>query len=288
MPKKPNTETRLKEAREAAAEATAKIRELEAKRADALLRDDDDGAAKLLAEIERLRAFRSGLEDKAKLLEAEVRKETAQRHAREKEGLIGRIESRLAAREAVAAELVTVIGRANALMLELFESGHAIDCAFGWQGHDRKALLLLPDDLVAAFQHELYRQTAIPKLGGGQKEAPHAGWKFPGAKPPRIEQTHQPKSIPPLVSVLQDASTYASNVMRGRRTPTTTAPVVPVTAPEPREPTMAEGQLAGLLRRQSELAAIEHPTPEDDRAYGELVKQISQAQASIEEQPNAR
>jgi hypothetical protein len=61
-----------------------------------------------------------------------------------------------------------------------------------------------------------------------------------------------------------------------------------VTAPEPREPTMAEGQLAGLLRRQSELAAIEHPTPEDDRAYGELVKQISQAQASIEEQPNAR
>jgi hypothetical protein len=109
MAKRPTTETRLKDAREAAAEAAGKIKELEARRADALLRDDDDGAAKLLAEIEKLRAYVRGSTDKIELLEAELRKETALRHAKEKDGLITRIETRLAAREAntTLADLLT-------------------------------------------------------------------------------------------------------------------------------------------------------------------------------------
>jgi hypothetical protein len=175
MPKKPSTEARLRDAREAAAEATAKIRELELKRSAALLRDDDEAAATILAEISKLRAYAAGSEDKVRLLEGELQRETALRHAREKEGLIGRIETKLQAREAVVEELVTVIGRANTLMLELFDQSRAVAAAWGWAGGDRHAILLLPEELVAALQIDLYRQTAIPRLGGGQREAPNAG-----------------------------------------------------------------------------------------------------------------
>jgi hypothetical protein len=288
MAKRPTTESRLKDAREASAEATAAIRSLEGKRAEALLADDDLGAGKLLAEIEKLRVFVRGTEDKIGLLEGEAKKETAERHARENASLIGRIETKFAAREAVAEQIVTGIGQLNRLALELIEQSRAVDAAWGWTNADRFGLLLLRDGLVAAIQHEFYRQTAIPRLGGGQHEGRNAGWQLPGSRPPRLDLVHRPKEIPSLVDVLRDASVYASDVMRARRTPATTAPVVPATAPEPRERTKAETELAGLLQRQNQLAAIANPTPEDDRAYGELVKQISIAQTAIEEQANAR
>jgi hypothetical protein len=284
MAKRVTTQSRLADAKGAAAAATSKIRELEGKRADALLRDDDEAASKHWAENERLRVFARNAEEKARLLQGELQKETALRHAKENEALIGRIETKFAAREAVADELTTVLGRVNELILEMFEQGRAIDAAWGWAGGDRHALLLLPEELVAALQYELYRQTAIPRLGGGQKEAPNAGWKFPGARPPRIEQTHLPKSIRSLVDTVRDASTYASDVMRGKRTAGTTAPVVPVVAPEPRERTQAEVELAALLKRQPAMAA---DPAIDDQAYADLVQQIALAQASIGEQANA-
>jgi hypothetical protein len=287
MAKRPTTETRVLEARAAAAEAGGKVRELEAKRAERLLLDDDDGASKLWAEIGRLRLFVSNTEEKAALLQKELQKETAQRFARENEAKIGRIEQKLQAREAIAAELETVFARANELILEMLAIGRQVDAAWGWAGGDRHALLLFRGEVVGHLAFEMYRLSAIPRLGGGRQEGVDAGWHLPGAKAP-LELVHLPKKIPSFVSVLQNATSYASDVMRARRTPASNdAPVVPVVAPEPRERTVAEVELAGLLQRQHELAAIANPTPDDDRAYAELVQQISLAQASIGEQANA-
>jgi hypothetical protein len=280
MPRKPTTEARLKDAREAAVEATASIRFLEAKRAEALLRDDDDGATKVLAEIERLRLFVRNTEEKAALLQGELNKETALRHAKEKEGLIGRIETKLTSREAMAEELTKLIGRSNQIMLELFATGLAVDAAWGWAGGDRHAILLLPEELVAALQHELFRQTAIPRMGGGQREAPHAGWKFPGAKPARLDLTHLPQKNPSLLETIRSANSYASDVMRARRPSTAIPFTVTVAAPEPRERTAAEVELAALLKRQAEMAA---DPALDDRAYADLIQQISTAQAAVTE-----
>jgi hypothetical protein len=286
MPKKLSIETRLKEAREAAIEATAKIKALESKRAERLLLDEDQAAAAILQEIEKLRAFVRGTEDKAALLQKELEKERAERFARENEGKITRIETKLAAREALAAELETVIGRANKILLELFAAGQAVDAAWGWAGGDRHAILLLPEELVAALQHELFRQTAIPRMGGGQREAANAGWKFPGAKPARLDLTHLPQKNPSLLETIRSANSYASDVMRARRPSMATPPTIaPVAAPEPRERTPAETELAGLLIKQAAMAA---DPAIDDRAYHDLVKQISVAQAALEkEQPNA-
>jgi hypothetical protein len=282
MPKKPSTETRLKDAKEAAAEATGKIRELEGKRADALLRDDDDGATKVLAEIERLRLFVRNTEDKAALLQAELKKEETLRHARFNAGLIGRVETKLAAREATAEQIQAGIGHLNRLALELMEQSRAIDAAWGWSNSDRFGLALLRDGLLAAMAHELYRQSAIPKFGGGQNEGPLAGFQLPGSRPPRLDLVHQPKKIPSLVEVMRDASIFASDVMHGRRPSTATAPTVLVAPQEPRERTAAEVEMAGLLKRQSELAAIPNPSPEDDRAYADNTTAIAKLSAETE------
>jgi hypothetical protein len=284
MAKRPTTESRLADARGAASAATARIKELEAKRSTALLHDDDAGAATILADIERLRVFVRNAEDKAGLLAEELQKETALRHAKENEALIGRIESKLAAREATAAELVTVIGKANELMLEMFEQSRAIDAAWGWAGGDRHALLLPREEMVGALQIELYRQTANPLMGGGQREHINAGWKFPGARPARLDLTHLPGKNPSLLEAVRSASSFASDIMRGRRTPATPAPVVPVTAPPARQRSLAEVELAGLLQKQSELAAIASPSVDDDRAYADVVQKISIAQATLEKE----
>jgi hypothetical protein len=280
MPRKPTTEARLKDAREAAAEATAKIKALESKRAERLLLDEDQAAATILAEIEKLRAFVRGTEDKVALLEAELRKETALRHARENAALIGRVETKLAAREATAEQFVEGVGHLNRLALELLEQSRAIDAGWGWSNSDRYGLSLLRDSLLAAMAHEMYRQSAVPKFGGGQNEGPLAGWQLPGSRPPRLDLVHQPKKIPSLVDVMRDASTYASDVMRARRPSTATAPAVPIAPPEPRERTPAEVELAGLLKRQAEMAA---DPALDDRAYADLIQQISIAQAAVTE-----
>jgi hypothetical protein len=288
MPKKPSTESRLHDARGASAAATAKIRELEPKRSAALLRDDDDAAGTILVEIERLRVFARNAEEKARLLLAEAKKEEALRHSKENEAKIKRIEGALAAREAIGAELETVFAKANELALELLAINHKVDAAWPWTTGDLFALLLHRNAVVAAFSHEQYRISAVPRLGGGQQEGVNAGWKLPGSEPPRFDLVHRPKSIPSLVSVLRAASRYASDVMRGHRPPATTAPVVPVAPPEPRERTPAEIKLAGLLKRQHELASITNPTPEDDQAYTENTIAIAKLTAQAEgAKPNA-
>jgi hypothetical protein len=253
-----------------------------------LLRDDDDGAAKLLAEIERLRLFVRGTEDKAALLEKELQKERAQHIAKEKAALIGRIETKLQAREAAAAELETVLARANSLILEILNIGRQVDAAWPWANGDRNALLLFRNDVVAAVRHESYRISAIPRLGGGQKEGLDAGWHLPGSESPRFDLVHRPKSIPGLVSVLRNASTYASDIMRARRAPATAAPVVPVVAPEPRERTVAEAELAGLLRRQDELASLSSMSADQDNEYAANTIAIAKLTAQAEgAKPNA-
>jgi hypothetical protein len=277
MAKTQTTESRLHDARGASAAATAKIREFETKRSAALLRDDDEAAATILVEIERLRVFARNAEEKARLLLAEAKKEEALRHSKENEAKIKRIEGTLAAREAIAAELVTVFARANELALEMLALNHKVDAAWPWTTGDLFALLLHRNAVVAALKHEQYRLSAIPRLGGGQQEGVNAGWKLPGSEPPRYDLVHRPKSIPSLVSVLRDASSYGSAVMRGHRTPATAAPAqqklsaLNFSTPDTVTPT----KLSALLERQHELAALDNPSPAQEAEYGEVIKQIA-------------
>ena len=124
-------------------------------------------------------------------------------------------------------------------------------------------------------------------LLGGQVEphGVHAGVNFPGAKVPRFELTHLPEKIAPLTAVLQQATAHASNILRGKRP---TGPVdiaVPAFVPAMNGVPRSEAQerLAGLLKRQAELA--EDPTREAE--YFDTIAQIAAAQAAVSAEQQA-
>ena len=101
-PFKKKAETRLAEARAALADTHAKLACSKPQRNAALLADDDPTAAKLYAELETLRGLARGHADKVALLEAEAAREEAEAVVKRREGLIVRVEDKMAARLAAA------------------------------------------------------------------------------------------------------------------------------------------------------------------------------------------
>jgi hypothetical protein len=222
---------RLEAAQAALEETTRKLAELRAKRDAALLADDDATAIALGAELDGLTQAARAYEDKARLLRDAAQREAADRRVREREGLIKRIESKLAARDQAGAELADAIKRADAAFRKLIDIGVEVTAAWSWPPSDLQACLLSHSAITHVLTHELYRVGGRPMLGGGQVEKPHAGIHFPGAKCPRHELVHLQEKIAPLTTVLQEATAHASNILRGKR-PSTPVDVA-VTAPIP-------------------------------------------------------
>jgi hypothetical protein len=274
---------RLEQARADHADANRTIGDLEAKRHAALLADDDATAAKLDAELDQLRRLARGHRDKIALLEAEAANEENARRLKEKEGLIRRIEAKLAERDRIGAELQARIPEIHKLFLRMIELGREIDAAWPWPVSDRLSIMLPRESISAAISHELYRMTATPFLGGGQEE-PDAGLKFPGAKPPHLGLMGLPSAIPPMVTVLAQASEHASNVMRGRAVAAPAATVAATNSGALASNGPAALKLSGLLARQAELAALVAPTRDQDREYGEIVQQIAIAETQLKEE----
>jgi hypothetical protein len=280
MAKKLDAEARLRAAKAAHAEVTEQIRKLGQDRATALMADDDAKAARIAGEIEQLRRLEAGHRDKVSLLQAEAKKAEAARLAKEKQGLIERIEARFLEREAIGAELADMIPKINSLFVRMIELGRTIDSAWPWPSADRQALMLFREHIVEATANELFRVTAHVRLGGGQVEHPDAGLRFPGSKPSRLELMDLPSHVTPLVDVLRAASEYGSDIMRARRTPAShDAPVV--TAAAPTTPVPGNGvqtELSSLLERMATLAAIDSPSPNEEAEYAEVIKQLAMLQ----------
>src|SRR5262245_52940379 len=128
--------SRLEQARADHAEAERKISKLEAARADALLADRDADAARLDAELETLRRLARGFRDKISLLEAEAEREENDRRVREREGLIRRLEIRLAERDETGRELQAKIGECEALFRRMIQLSEEVACAWAWSTAD--------------------------------------------------------------------------------------------------------------------------------------------------------
>jgi hypothetical protein len=306
---KPTAQNRLA-LTQAELEATNRqLAELEGKRNAALLKDDDQTAAKLLGEIERLQRLARGHRDKIKLLTAEAEREAVERRVKEKSALISRIERKLAERDQAGAELSDLVTKADGAFRRLIDIGTEIRTCWPLPDHDAVAAMLTPNTIVDALTHELWRIGARPMLLGGMKEMPQAGVHFPGGKPERLELGGLPGRIRPLTDKLATASQFASSVMREGRSsagvvngaPAAAAPVIgapdmPVTtpaaaAPQPngnpldaagagfRERTPSEAQLGALLAEMA--AAAEDVSPEGERRYVELQEQVVAAQDAI-------
>lgn len=283
LPRKPATATdRFEAARAALAEAEAKVADIEARRRAALLSDRVDEAVKLAGEINQQRAVAAAHADQVKLLIEQAEEEKNASRIKERLGLIQRVEAKLTERDRVGAELAGMIPALNKLYRRLLELGREVDAAWPWPTGDRQSIGVLPEHITAAITHELYRQTARPRLGGGQTEHPDAGQRFPGSKPPHLGVMGLPESITPLVDVLASASKLASSIMRTGAHGRSTAPsVVPALAMNGHALSPAQAKLAKLLKRQNELAG-KVMTAAEDAEYAEVVKQIAIVQVAID------
>jgi hypothetical protein len=123
---------RLEGEKAALDDAARHLAELESKRNAALLADDDRTAGKLLGEIEQQRRLIRGHHDKIGLLQAEAEREEVERVARERAGLISRIEKKISERNAAAAELTVGLEQAARALGKMVELGSAIAAAWPW------------------------------------------------------------------------------------------------------------------------------------------------------------
>lgn len=210
---------RLDAAREALDAATKQIGEIEASRNAALLKDDDETAAKLFGDLEALRAVVHGHADKIALLDAEAKRERAEAIVRGHQALIGRFAKTLGTADESAekaAEYFLLGWKEISKAIDLREraraafsvrSSHAVAAAEAIEGAAMSATAVM-----ALLSFEFYRISAKPLLLGrpGERTRP----PLPGAKSPRLEIMLQPEKITPLAEKLRMASVFAVKTLR--------------------------------------------------------------------------
>jgi hypothetical protein len=276
MARKPDAADALTHARSTLASLEAQIGELTSRRRGRLLAGDDATAiAALDTALDKLQHAARTERDRIVLLEAEAEREAGERRARERAGLIDRIERRLAARDAAGAKMAAAIVEMEKAFREYVRLGREIAAAWPWPSHDLPTAMVTPGSIQIALSHELYRVGSRPQLYGGQ-DTVDAGLHLPGAKSPTFQLVGQPDKVTPLTTVLAEASRYASELMRAGTvaTPSASAPETTGTR------SSAQVRLSALLARQAELA--EDQTPEGEKAYQELIAELAVVSAEVE------
>jgi hypothetical protein len=275
MVRKPDPAAALTVARATLQEIETRSATLASKRRERLLDGENaDAIAVIDADLSKLQHKAKTERDRIALLEAEAEKQAGEKRAKEREGLIARIEKKLADRDAAGAELQAAITQCDKAFRKIVELGREIDAAWPWPSSDRIPALFPPGAVRRAVAHELFRQGARPRLFGGQ-DAEGAGLDFPGGQSPSLQLTGLPEKVMPLVDVLKEASAFASNILRaGKVGASTTSIPMPATA------SSAQERLSKLLARQSALAADQ--TPEGEAEYAKVVGEIAHVHAELE------
>ena len=226
---------RLNAARDALTTATAEIAEVDARRNAALMADDDNTAAKLFSEIERLRAAVRGHTDKIALLEAEAKREKAAAIERGHQTLISRFAKMLEGSDADLSEASELISQAWKKICSGIDKREAARAAFSvHSAHARAAAESIDGAAMAAeavmhlFSYDFYRISARPLQGGvpGARTRP----ALPGAKPPNLQIALQPEKITPLSEKLKAATAFAVRTLRLEISTATEASIAPAPA----------------------------------------------------------
>jgi hypothetical protein len=150
-------------------------------------------------------------------------------------------------------------------------------------------LLLTVPSISSAVSNEMFRLTP-PSLLGGQDRG-RTLVKLPGAKAPSLELINNPGAVKPLRDLVAEASALGAEFMR-TGAPSGAAVVAPISEGIPAfalkdrpPPSAAETKLAGLLKRQQQLA--NDATEAGERAYQDCIAEIVQAQAEVDAQNGA-
>jgi hypothetical protein len=182
-------------------------------------------------------------------------------------------------KRAGAREYTAIETKRNLLARRMYERGRKLLAGWEWREGDKVALLFGRDTLLAHLAQESFRISAVPARGGGLDTGnAFAGWQLSGSRVLNLTLIGLPERIPSLESKFQDIAQDASDIMRGRG----------MAGPQPSgngaaiEHTPAQTRLATLLKRQSELATLAQPTPEQDQEYAAVVAEIAKASAAAE------
>ena len=218
MAKKSAT-TRLDLAREALDTANKQDAELVARRNAALLKDDDDTAAKLLLELEALRAVARGHADKIKLLEGEAENERREAILRNHQALIARFKKTLEDSDADLAEAANLQAQVFKKLTAGIDKRETARAAFSVRSAHARAgaesidgAAMSAGAVMALFSYELYKISARPLMGGrpGERTRP----PLPGSICPRIEWNLTPDRIPPFADKMKAASAFAVSTLK--------------------------------------------------------------------------
>jgi hypothetical protein len=275
---------RLETAQQAIEDANHKLAELNERRNQCLLRDNDTEAAKLSTEIEDLQRLAHGHRDKIRLLQEAVAEEERARKVKEKSDLIGRVEKLLAKRDAAAGKLAAAIKQSDDAFREMIDHGQAVIAAWPWASSDIDAMVLLPRAVTVVTQHEIYKTAARPRSFGGM-DRPGDGVDYPGGVCPDHRLRNLQQEIKSLVAVCGAGSGLASQIMRTGRSTSHVEPTA-ITVPtngqgEQPQRTEAQVKLASLLKQQAALA--DDPNI-DEIKYKQLIDQIVQAQTLVDDE----
>ena len=275
---------RLEFAQAAIEGATRKLADLNVQRNQCLLKDSNAEAIRLQIQVDALNQEVRAHRDKIELLKAEAEREANEKRAREREGQIKVIESKIAERDKAMDDVGTAIKLLAAAAERAITLGREIVAAWSWPPHDLAPALLTPPSIAAAISHESYRVSYHARRYGGQDVDPLAGHMLPGSKCPRLEWMELPSNTRPMVDVVRDASEFARQFMRsGKSSSAVEATAVPVPATnggEAPQRTESEQQLGALLKRMAELA--EDVTPQGEQEYLQVVAAIARVQGEID------
>jgi hypothetical protein len=281
---------RLEFAQAAIEEAIRKLGELNAQRNQCLLKDSTAEAIQLQIQIDALNQEVRAHRDKIELLKAEAEREANEKRAREREGQIKAIESKIAERDKAMDDVASAIKRLAAAAERAINLGREIVAGWSWQPHDLPAALLTPPSILTAISHESFRCSYHPRRYGGMDTDPLAGHMLPGSRCPRLEWTEIPERTRPMVDVVRDASEFAKRFLRtGRGSAVEAVQHQAVVEPIPDfrntnggeapRRSEAEARLASLLKKQAELS--EDVSPQGELEYQKIVSEIVRVQDEI-------
>jgi hypothetical protein len=262
----------LDRAKAALAETQARLAALATKRNAELLRGTDASVALVDGEIEVVQRLLRTHTDRVKLLEVEAEQAAVAKRAKEKSDLIGRIETKLAERDKIAAELAKCVKAADEAFVKLLAVNRTILAAWPWSGGDVGAAMLGDAATLAVLRNEIFRVAGRVPPGGGMPPDPR-GPSYPGAQCEQLEFIMLPERTKPMTEKFAEATAAATAIMRGGRT-TAAVPELDANGLPKVERTPKQIELSRLLQRQLELAELDGE--EADREYGEIGRQIAE------------
>jgi hypothetical protein len=281
---------RLEAAQAALEEANRKLAELNARRNECLLADDNAAAIELGVQITNLKLAARAHEDKIVLLREKAAEEERARRAKEREAVIAGIEKKIQQRDAAMEGVAAAIKQLTSASERAIELGRDIIGAWSWAPHDLPAALLSPPAIMTAISHELYKCSYHPRRYGGQDTDPLAGVMLPGGRCPRMEWVEEPARTRAMVDVVRDASEFAKNFLRtgkgsaqdfgsGASEVRQAQSRQSANGGEPVQRSEAEQRLSDLLKQMSRLA--EDVTPAGEAEYLRVVSEIARVQAEV-------